>query len=213
MVANLFGLKMEFEPRDKQGFFDRPDVIARFGRGKHRAMHKAAATCRKKIQQGVRRATNNKPSKPGKPPKQRMAGDEGLRKIFYSLNFQTDTVRISVLKYNRSFNAPALHEFGGMMPKDISELGPTRDTQWIFDPATLARNASLRNQLEFWQRQSYRRDLRIRTAKREYGIESFTETRKTVLAKYPKRSYMQSGVDKYQRSQHFQRQLQEMLKG
>lgn len=211
MSNNILGAAMSFSSKDKAGFFDRPEVIARIGAGKQKALGKAAAVCRKKIQQGVRRATNDKPSKPGKPPKQRMPGNDGLRKIFYSLDFDNDTVRLTVLKYNRKTNVPSLHEFGGELPAVFDVLGPTKDTAWMFEPTLKTR--SVKKQLAYWQRVPNRSGMRINANKRSYGIESFTQTLVSGTAKYPKRSYMQTGLEKYMKSKHFQARVAEILKG
>jgi len=210
MSNNIFGASMTFTSKDKAGFFDRPEVIARIGRGKQKALGKAAAVCRKKIQQGIRRATSDKPSKPGKPPRQRMAGNDGLRKIFYSFDFDSDTVRLTVLKYNRKTNVPSLHEFGGELPTTFDVLGPTKDTAWMFDPALKAR--TIKKQLAYWQRNPNRSQMRINTGKRSYGPESFTQTQVSGTAKYPKRSYMQTGLEKYLKSKHFQARVAEILR-
>lgn len=212
-MSNIFGASMAFTSKDKAGFFDRKDVIDRLGKGKEKALGKAAATCRKKIQQGIRRATNDKPSKPGKPPKQRMDGDGGLRKIYYSFDMQTDTVRLSVLKYNRKTNVPSLHEFGGEIATTFDVLGPTRDTAWMFDPNVTTKNRSVKKQLEYWQRNPNRSRMRINAGKRSYGAESFTQTIVSGKAKYPKRSYMQTGLEKYLKTKHFQARVAEILKG
>ncbi len=202
---------MTFTSKDKAGFFDRKDVIDRLGKGKEKALGKAAAVCRKKIQQGIRRATSDKPSKPGKPPKQRMEGDNGLRKIYYSFDFQNDTVRLSVLKFNRKTNVPSLHEFGGEVSTTFDILGPTRDTAWMFDPAS--KNRGIKRQLDFWRYRPNRSRMRINAGKRSYGPESFTQTMTTSKAKYPKRSYMQTGLEKYLKTKHFQARVAEILKG
>lgn len=211
MSNNIFGASMAFTSKDKAGFFDRPDVIARIGKGKGKALGRAAATCRKKIQQGMLRAKSNKPSRPGKPPKQRMAGNDGLRKIFYSLDMQTDTVRLSVLRYNRKTNVPSLHEFGGQLPTTFDVLGPTKDTAWMFEPAL--RNRAVKKQLAYWQRNPNRSRMQINANKRSYGVEAFTQTLVTATANYPKRSYMQTGLEKYMKSKHFQARVAEILKG
>lgn len=210
MSNNIFGASMSFSSRDKAGFFDRQDVIDRIGKGKQKALGKAAAVCRKKIQQGLRRATSDKPSKPGKPPKQRMSGNDGLRKIFYSFDFENDSVRLSVLKYNRKVNVPSLHEFGGDVQTTFDVLGPTRDTAWMFEPAL--KNRAVKSQLQYWQRVPNRKNMRITSGKRSYGPESFTQTQVSGTAKYPKRSYMQTGLEKYLKSKHFQARVAEILR-
>lgn len=202
---------MAFTSKDKAGFFDRKDVIDRLGKGKEKALGRAAATCRKKIQQGIRRATNDKPSKPGKPPRQRMEGNDGLRKIFYSFDMQSDTVRLSVLKFNRKTNVPSLHEFGGTVQTTFDVLGPTRDTSWMFEPSL--KNRSVRKQLDYWRHRPNRSRMRINAGKRSYGPESFTQTPVSGAAKYPKRSYMQTGLEKYLKTKHFQSRVAEILKG
>ena len=202
---------MSFSSRDKAGFFDRQEVKDRLSEGKEKALGKAAATCRKKIQQGVRRATSDKPSKPGKPPKQRMEGDNGLRKIYYSFDLKNDTVRLSVLKFNRKTNVPSLHEFGGELTTTFDFLGPTKDTAWMFDPAL--KNRSVKKQLDYWRYSPNRSRMRIKAGKKSYGPESFTQTQVSGKAKYPKRSYMQFGLEKYMKTKHFQARVAEILKG
>ena len=153
MNKPVIGASMFFQSSDKSRFFDRPEVLARIGKGKVKALNKAGGACRKKIQQGMRRATSDKPSKPGTPPKQRRAGDDGLRKIMYSLQPDGDTVKLTVVKWNGAkggANQPQLHEFGGMAGKATWRLSPTGETRWMFEPENAAKYVGLQKMIRKW---------------------------------------------------------------
>jgi hypothetical protein len=218
MTLKFIDSNFYFDAKDKERFFDRPAVMAMMSKNKHRAMYRAAATCRKKIQQGLTRAKTNKPSKPGKPPRQRLAGDDGLRKITYNLMPDGDTAQIKVIKWpsrskDGSTPQPALHEFGGTAMRRKITFGPTRETKWIFDPAQAKQNKRILKQLEYWSRRTDFRKMAIETRRRIFLVSDFTVTETTVAARYPQRSFMQSGLEKYQRSKHFQARVAEILRG
>jgi hypothetical protein len=206
-----------FQSRDKERFFDRAAVLSSMSANKAKALGKAGATARKKIQQGLTRAKTNKPSKPGKPPRQRMAGDDGLRKIAYNLMPDGDTVVIKVIKLGSKSSGgtpqPALHEFGGTAMRRKITFGPTRETKWIFDPAQAKQNKRILKQLEHWSRRTDFRRMAIETRRRIFLVSDFTVTETTVAARYPQRSFMQSGLEKYQRTKHFQARVAEILRG
>jgi len=212
----IIGASMFFQSSDKSRFFDRPEVLARIGKGKVKALNKAGGACRKTIQQGMRRATSDKPSKPGSPPKQRRAGDDGLRKIMYSLQPDGDTVKLTVVKWNGAkgrANQPQLHEFGGMAGKATWRLSPTGETRWMFEPENAAKYVGLQKMIRKWDRYKDKRKMKIGKGKNAKTISDFglrTEFRQAV---YPKRSFMQSGADKYAQSKHFERVVAELLKG
>jgi len=212
----IIGASMFFQSSDKSRFFDRPEVLARIGKGKVKALNKAGGACRKTIQQGMRRATSDKPSKPGSPPKQRRAGDDGLRKIMYSLQPDGDTVKLTVVKWNGAkggANPPQLHEFGGMAGKATWRLSPTGETRWMFEPENAAKYVGLQKMIRKWDRYKDKRKMKIGKGKNAKTISDFglrTEFRQAV---YPKRSFMQSGADKYAQSKHFERVVAELLKG
>jgi hypothetical protein len=206
-----------FQARDKERFFDRAAVLSSMSANKAKALGKAGATARKKIQQGLTRAKTGKPSKPGKPPRQRMAGDDGLRKITYNLMPDGNTVIIKVIKLGSKSSGgtpqPALHEFGGTAMRRKITFGPTRETKWIFDPAQAKQNKRILKQLEHWSRRTDFRKMAIETRRRIFLVSDFTVTETTVAARYPQRSFMQSGLEKYQRSKHFQARVAEILRG
>ena len=206
-----------FQARDKERFFDRASVLSSMSANKAKALGKAGATARKKIQQGLTRAKTSKPSRPGKPPRQRMAGDDGLRKITYNLMPDGDTVIIKVIKLGSKSKGgtpqPALHEFGGTAMRRKITFGPTRETKWIFDPAQAKQNKRILKQLEHWSRRTDFRRMAIETRRRIFLVSDFTVTETTVAARYPQRSFMQSGLEKYQRTKHFQARVAEILRG
>ena len=211
MSNNLFVASISFSSKDKAGFFDRQEVKGRLGKGKQKALGKAAATCRKKIQQGIRRATSNKSSKPGKPPKQRMTGNDGLRKIYYSFDFKNDTVRLSVLKFNRKTNVTSLHEFGGTQTLVEREYEP------VNEPARVRAflDDRLKKTLKYYANRSRRRRSVFSAVSMGKVLteKDFTLVSTSRKAKYPKRSYMQFGLEKYMKTKHFQSRVAEILKG
>lgn len=214
MFKPILAASMFFQASDKNRFFDRPQVLAEIGKGKTKALGKAGAACRKKIQQGMRRATNSSPSKPGSPPKQRISGDDGLRKIMYSLEPDGNTVKLTVSKWNGAkggANQPQLHEFGGMGGKVIYRLSPTGDTRWMFEPENAAKYIGLQKMIRKWERFEDKRKMKIGKGKKAKTIADFGLHNELRQAAYPKRSFMQSGADKYAQSNHFQKVIAELL--
>ena len=193
MNKPIIGASMFFQSSDKSRFFDRPEVLARIGKGKVKALNKAGGACRKTIQQGMRRATSDKPSKPGSPPKQRRAGDDGLRKIMYSLQPDGDTVKLTVVKWNGAkggANQPQLHEFGGMAGKATWRLSPTGETRWMFEPENAAKYVGLQKMIRKWDRYKDKRKMKIGKGKNAKTISDFglrTEFRQAV---YPLFSFL-----------------------
>jgi len=111
-------------------FFDRSHVKAMMDRNTEKILGKAAFAVRRNAMRSLRRATGSKkdpqglrPSKPGKPPKHRMPGDLGLRRILYGFVSDADTqgVIIGVRRLNTQtyggLTVPRLHEFGGRVQK------------------------------------------------------------------------------------------------
>lgn len=217
MTIKFMSADFFFSSKDKSKFFDRQNVIDKLGKGKARALGMAGAVCRKTIQKGMRRATSDKPSKPGKPPKQRLTGDDGLRKITYNLIEQEDTVRVAVVKWSyrkdSPYNQPALHEFGGTVPVTLGILGPTRETKWMFDPLKTKKFKRIEKTIRKWNLRRNKKGLKINGTKgRVYTVQDFTVTETRISAKYPKRSFMESGAEKYMRSKHFQARVAELLR-
>lgn len=215
---SLFKTDMYFKSADKNLFFDRPNVINRMSDGKLKALGKAGAACRKKIQQGLRRATSNTPSKPGSPPKQRLAGDDGLRKITYNFVPESDTVVLKVIRWRERkgspYNQPALHEFGGTVGKVTHRLSPKGDTKWMFEPQNAAKYIGLQKAIRSYERYKNKQALKIgKKAGKVKTLDDFGLEYQVRPAAYPRRSFMESGLKKYKASKHFQKVMQDLLKG
>lgn len=216
MTQPVIGASMFFESSAKNRFFDRPEVLVRLGKGKVKALNKAGGACRKGIQQGMRRATNDRPSKPGTPPKQHLAGNDGLRKIMYSLQPDGDTVKLTVVKWNGAkggANQPQLHEFGGMAGRPMWRLSPTEETRWMFEPENASKYVGLQKMIRKWERYKDKRKMKIGKGKNAKTIADFGLRMEMRQASYPKRSFMQSGADKYAKSKHFEKVVADLLKG
>jgi hypothetical protein len=108
----------------KRFFFDRPEVRARLGERKAKALGYFGGDVQRKSRALIgKRAKRSKPRPPGKPPKSHV--DDGsshanLRKILFHLDPRGDAVIIGPVgingKYSRGISVgtvPALHEFGG----------------------------------------------------------------------------------------------------
>lgn len=215
---SLIKTDMFFSSKDKNFFFDRPHVLTQLDSGKAKALGKAGANCRKKIQQGLLRAKNSSPSRPGTPPRQRLPGDDGLRKITYNFVPAEDTVVLKVVKWNERkgspYNQPALHEFGGTVGKVTNRLSPKGETKWMFQPENAAKYIGLQKAIRKYERYQNQRSLRIgKKAGKVKTLDDFGLEVQIRPASYPKRSFMQSGLKKYQASKHFQKVMQDLLKG
>ena len=209
---------MFFSQSDKDMFLDRDRVINKLAKGKHKALFKAGATCRKKIQQGMTRAKSAKPSRPGTPPRQRMAGDDGLRKITYNFVPEKDTIVLKVIRWRdrkySPYNQPALHEFGGMAGRIQQRLTPKNDTRWMFEPKATSKYIGLQKSIKAWERYSKNRPLRIgKSGKKVKTLDDFNLVYESRQAAYPRRSFMQTGLQKYRQTKHFQKIMQDLLKG
>lgn len=218
MTLSLIKSNMYFSSADKNLFFDRPNVINRLESGKLNALGKAGATCRKKIQQGLKRATNNNPSKPGTPPRQRLPGDDGLRKITYNLEPERNTVVLKVIRWRERkgspYNQPALHEFGGTVGKVTYRLSPKGDTKWMFEPQNAAKYIGLQKAIRSLDKYKNKQAIRIgKKPGKVKTLDDFGLEYQVRPAAYPRRSFMESGVRKYKASKHFQKVMQDLLKG
>lgn len=98
-------------------FFDRATVKALVDRQTRRALGQAGAIVRRYARSSIRKARpNERPSKPGKPPKSRSPRHE-LRTILFAYQEQTRSVVIGPMKFpgtSPGTPVPALLEFGGV---------------------------------------------------------------------------------------------------
>jgi hypothetical protein len=209
---------MYFSSKDKNFFFDRPQILNHLDTAKAKLLGKAGANCRKKIQQGLIRAKSGTPSKPGTPPRQRLPGDDGLRKITYNFLPAESTVVLKVIRWNERkgspYNQPALHEFGGTVSRIVNRLSPKGETKWMFEPENAAKYIGLQKAIRKYERYQSQRALKV--GKKPGKIKTLDDFGLEVQARpaaYPRRSFMATGLKKYRQSKHFQKIMQDLLKG
>lgn len=116
-------------------FFDRSHVKAMMDKNTEKILGKAGWAVRLRAMRSLRRVKATKkdpqgdrPSKPGRPPYQRMSGDLGLRRILYGFvsDPATQGVIVGARKLNGrtygSITVPRLHEFGATVQRTRYEL-------------------------------------------------------------------------------------------
>lgn len=217
MTLKFLQANMFFSSADKRRFFDRQETLNRLGKNKTKVLGMVGANVRITIQQSLKRAKNEKPSRPGSPPKQRLPGDDGLRKITYNLSDDEQSVNVKVIKWNRpkqNYNVPAIHEFGGTAGKEQYRLSPKGDTKWMFEPENAAKYIGLQKSIRDFERYSKRAARRKRWGKEKpKTMDDFNLVSEFRRASYPRRSFMKSGAVKYARSGHFKRTVAKLLEG
>jgi hypothetical protein len=215
MPIKFLEANMLFSSADKRRFFDRAETLAILRGNQARILGLVGANARLWIQKGMRRATSEKPSKPGTPPKQRMSGDNGLRKITYNLGDDKESVNVKVIHWrNRSYNQPAIHEFGGVAKKESYRLTPKGDTKWMFEPENAAKYIGLQKSIREFTKYSKRAAKRKKWGKENpKTMDDFGLVMEFRRASFPKRSFLKTGATKYARSGHFKRAVAGLLKG
>lgn len=217
MTLKFLQADMFFSSRDKNRFFDRQQTIDRIGEHRTKILGLIGANVRLRIQKSLKRATNDKPSRPGRPPKQRLPGDDGLRKITYNLSDDEQSVNVKVIKWNRpklDYNVPAIHEFGGVAQKESYRLSPKGDTKWMFEPENAAKYIGLQKAIREFTKYSKKAAKRKKWGKgKPKTMDDFGLEMKLRRAAYPKRSFMYAGALAYARSGHFKRAVAQLLQG
>jgi hypothetical protein len=217
MTLKFMKADMFFSSADKRRFFDRQETIDKIGKFRTRILGTIGANVRIRIQNSLKRAKSPKPSKPGTPPRQRLPGDDGLRKITYNLTDDEQSVIVKVIKWNRpkqDYNVPAVHEFGGVVGKEQFRLSPKGDTKWMFEPENAAKYIGLQKAIRDFEKYSRKAAKRKKFGKtKPKTMDDFGLITMKRQAAYPKRSFMKSGAIKYAKSGHFKRHVAELLKG